>query len=220
MTHSSIAERFVLDQIPLRHRRLIAPKLKLAYETVDGHIAGTPFLQVPTARDNRGRLLSWAVDFALKGLIESGEWPVDYRWQVFAKPTGRYLEIILPHSTLTVSQVAFWNEQPRDVQFRSNARMGNLQIRLPGFEEEEPEEESAGPISLLLVHGYKELEFAHIGVPHAHHGNGYIYQTPNLQRLLYEAAPPDVPPPESAVDVDELMSLKEEIERWQKDSGL
>jgi hypothetical protein len=180
-------------------------------------------LQIPSAKDDRGRITSWAVDFAIKGLIESGAWPVDFRWQPFAKPTGVYLEVVLPHSRLTISQVAIWNEQPRNVVFRQNARLGNYQLPFPGFEAEEDDgigaETASGPISLLFVHGHKDLQFAHIGIPHRHHGLGYVYQTPNLMRLLYEAAPPDTPPPEAEVNVDELMSLKDEIERRLKDEG-
>lgn len=221
MNRTEIAELFLLQQIPAKYRRLIPPKLKVAYAAVDEHVKNNPFLQVPSAADNRGRLVSWAVDYAVMGLIDSQEWPVDYRWQLFAKPTGRYLEIILPHSTLSISQVAFWQDQPRDVEFRRNARLSNHQFNLPGFEDDADEDHEAanGRISLLLVHGYRQLEFAHLGVPNAAHGSGYIYQTPNLMRLMHEAAPPEAPPPESAVDVDELMSLKEQIERWQKDNG-
>lgn len=219
MTLTEIGERFLLDQIPMKHRRLIAPKLKLAYEAVTEHVEANPFLQIPSAADNRGRLRSWAVDFAIQGLIESQEWPVDYRWQVFAKPTGRYLEVILPHSTLSISQVTFWQEQPRDVEFRHNARLSNYQFDLLDGDKAGVDLGVAnGPIALLLVHGHQELEFAHIGVPHAN-GGGYMYQTPNILRLLHEAAPPDVPRAEGERSLDELMSLKEQIERWQKDNG-
>lgn len=213
-------ERFLLDQIPLKVQRLLPPRLKLAYEAVDQLFAGTPMLQIPTARDNRGRFLSWAVDWSLKGLIESGGWNVDFRWSLFAHPTGHYLEVLLPHSTLSVSQVRFWQEQPRDVVFRENARLGNSQMDFWKLPEEDGDNEDAhGPLSLLLVHGHKELEFAHIGVPHKHHEHGYIYQTPNLLRLLHEVPSPDVPPPEQEIDVDELLTLKADIEKWQRDNG-
>jgi len=217
--HPNFPEQFFLDQIPMRIWRLIPPKLKLGYAMAEALIRDNPMLQIPTA--SRGRIISWAVDFAIKGLIDSQEWPVDYRWGFFGKPTGQYLEIVLPHSTLSISQVKFWQEQPRNVSFRANARLGNQQFHLPGFERDEPDVEDAkGRVSFLLVHGHKELEFAHFGIPHASHEHGYIYQTPNLMRLLYEVTPPDVPPPEGGeVDPAELMSLKEEIERWDRDNG-
>jgi hypothetical protein len=221
--NSNLPEQFLLDQIPNKIRRLIPQKLRIAYEAAELLVGNTPMLQIPTAKDDRGRINSWAVDFAIKGLIESQEWSADFRWQPFARPTGVYLEIILPHSRLTISQVPIWNEQPRNVVFRQNARLGNYQFRLPGFETDEDDASGAtnasGPISLLLVHGYKQLEFAHIGIPQKHHEMGYIYQTPNLMRMLYEVAPPESPPPEVEVNLDELMSLKEEIERRLRDDG-
>lgn len=217
--NANTAERFVLDQIPLKVQRLFPLKLKLAYQAVDDLFAATPMLQVQTARDNRGRFLSWAVDWSVRGLIESGEWNVDFRWQHYTQPTGHYLEVVLPHSTLSISQVKFWQEQPRNVLFRENARLGNSQMDFWKEPEDDGEDEAHGPLSMLMVHGYKELEFAHIGIPHKHHQHGYIYQTPNLTRLLYEVPSPDVPPPEQAVDVDELLSLKADIEKWQRDNG-
>src|SRR6185437_16623042 len=108
-----------------------------------------------------------------KGLIESGEWNADFKWELFTQPTGHYLEIILPHSTVTISQVKYWQEQPRDVLFRENARLGNAQMDFWHEEDgDDRTEESHGPISLLMVHGHKELEFAHVGVPHKHHQHG------------------------------------------------
>ena len=215
----STAEQFLLDQIPLHVQRLLPSKLKLAYQAAEEHIKATPMLQIPTAADDRGRIISWAVDFAVKGLIESGEWQADFRWQLFARPTGCYLEVRLPHSTLSISQVQFWKDQPRNVVFRQNARLGNTQLSLPGFESAEDNDSVAGCPSFLLVHGHKELEFAHIGVPHQFHERGYIYQTPNLMRMLYEVALSDLPPPEPKRNVDELLSLKAEIEKWQRDNG-
>lgn len=218
--NGNIAERFLVDQIPLKVQRLIPPRLKLAYTAADELFAANPMLQIPTARDNRGRLISWAVDWSIKGLIESGEWSVDFKWQLFSQPTGHYLEVILPHSTMTISQVKFWQEQPRDVLFRENARLGNSQMDFWKSDDADDDDlETHGPVSLLMVHGHKDLEFAHIGIPHQHHQHGYIYQTSNLLRLLHEVPSPDVPPPEAAIDVDELLTLKADIEKWQRDNG-
>jgi hypothetical protein len=218
--NANIAESFLHDQIPLSVQRLLPPRLKLAYEAADQLITSSPMLQVPTARDNRGRMISWAVDHSIKGLIESGEWAVDYRWQLFNNPTGHYLEVRLPHATLSISQVCFYQEQPRNVLFRQNARFGNSQMDFfKQAEDDDAEKDGGGPPSFLLVHGYKELQFAHIGIPHKHHQHGYIYQTPNLLGLLYGVPPSDLPPEESAIDIDELLSLKADIEKWQRDNG-
>src|SRR5882724_12163263 len=154
--NANTAAQFVLDQIPLKVQRLFPPKLKLAYEAVDQVFAGNPMLQIPTARDHRGRFISWAVEWSIKGLIDSGEWKVDYKWQLYALPTGHYLEVRLPHSTLSINQVKFWQEQPRDVLFRENARLGNVQMDMWKKDaDEEDVQDAHGPLSLLLVHGYK-----------------------------------------------------------------
>jgi hypothetical protein len=217
--NASIAQSFLLDQIPLSVQRLLPPRLKLAYEAADQLIGGSPMLQVPTARDNRGRMISWAVDYSIKGLIESGDWAVDYRWRTFTNPTGHYLEVRLPHATLSISQVSFYQEQPRNVVFRENARLANSQMDFFKQAGDDDAEEGGGAPSFLLVHGYKELQFAHIGIPHKHHEHGYIYQTPNLLGLIHAVPPSDLPPPESAIDVDEILSLKADIEKWQRNNG-
>jgi hypothetical protein len=90
-------EPFLLDQVPAIHRALFAPTLKRAYDAAAVVIKNEPIFQTPSAIDNAGRIRSWAVDRAFQTLIDSGQWPADYRWTDFAKPTGRYLEIRLSH---------------------------------------------------------------------------------------------------------------------------
>ena len=211
------AEQFLLNQVPLRHRILFPPVLKSAYAAVDAIVKAEPVLQIPSAEDNRGRIVSWAVDHGFKRLIESGAWPVDYRWSYFAKPTGRYLQIRLSHSALSVSQVADPTIQPRDVIFRQNARLNN---REPYFALKEFDDTRfvVGLPSFLFIHGHQELAFAHIGVPHPIHRRDYIYRTPNLLTLPHEI-PSDLPPVEDT-DTEEVMSLKEEIDRWRRDNGV
>lgn len=210
------AEQFLLDQIPTRHRVLFAPALKNAYDAARALAKAEPVLQIPSAEDNHGRLISWAVDLAFQRLIESGTWPVDCRWASFAKPTGRYLQIILSHSILSISQVADPTIQPRDVIFRQNARINNREpyFALPEFDDTRI---VAGMPSFLLVHGHQELSFAHIGVPHPVHQRDYIYSTPNLLNLPHEV-PSDLPPVEDT-DTEEVMSLKAEIDKWRRDNG-
>lgn len=213
----STAEQFLLDQIPARVQRLIVPRLKLGYASAEEHIKATPMLQIPTAADDRGRIITWAVEYSIKGLIDSGEWRADYSWQPYARPTGCFLEIRLPHSTLSISQVKFWREQPRNVEFRANARFGNSQINIPGFGGDDDDDMATGCPSFLLVHGHKSLEFAHIGIPHKHHQHGYIYQSTNLMKMAYEVPASNLAPPEPAPNIDQLLSLKAEIEKWQRD---
>ena len=215
---------FLKDQVPARHQVLLPTVLKQAYDAVQIIVANEPILQTPNAQDNKGRLVSWAVDHGVVKLIESGRWPVRYRWSVYGhvdqnterfSQTGRYLEILLSHSTMTISQVADPTKQPRDAKFRENARL----INDPFIPELEMDEDRAvnGLPSFLFVHGYQELRFAHLCVPHARHHRRYIYRTGNLLLLPHEV-PSDTAPVENT-DVEATMTLKEEIDKWRKDHG-
>jgi hypothetical protein len=214
------AERFVLDQVPLRYRALIPPVIKDAKAAVAILARSEPILQVESAKNNYGRLISWGVDLGIQRLIESGRWPADFRWRSFAKPTGKYLQLRLSHSVMSISLVADPAIQPRDVKFRQNARLNNQ----PSFDIEEFEDTRAvaGLPSFLLVHGTASKgdlvqEFAHIGVPHPEHHRKYIYRTANIMDLPHEVHS-DVPPVEDTDD-DAVMSMKEDIEKWRRDNG-
>jgi len=147
-------------------------------------------------------------------------WPVDCRWRYFAQPTGRYLQIRLSHSVISISQVVDPLVQPRDVRFRQNARLNNQ----PSFDLEEFKDTRAvaGLPSFLLIHGRMtrgdiEEDFAHIGAPHPVHSRDYIYKTPNLMNMVHEVRS-DVPPVEDT-DSAAVISMKEGIEKWRRDNG-
>lgn len=110
-----IAETFVKDQIKADQWSRVPTLLKTAYAAADDLVGGNPILQVKSAEDNKGRLISWAVDFALERAVETGNLHCDYWWRSFAEPTGRYLELRFEHSRVTVSQVADPRRQPRNV---------------------------------------------------------------------------------------------------------
>jgi hypothetical protein len=209
------AEHFLLDQVPVRFRALIPPTLKTAYAAVNVLVSQEPILQVVSAGQNKGRLVSFATDLGLERLVKTGQWPVDYRWRDYAKPTGRYLELRLSHSVLSVSQVKNPKKQPRSVIFRENARLNNE----PFFDLEEfkDEREVRGLPHFLLIHGHQELAFAHLGVPHAQHDRNWLYRTGNLM-MMPHVIPSETPPVEHT-EFDAAMTLKEEIEKWQKDHG-
>jgi hypothetical protein len=56
------AENFLLDQFPMKYRPLIPTTLKSAYSAAAMLVRAEPILQVASAEDNRGRIISWAVD--------------------------------------------------------------------------------------------------------------------------------------------------------------
>lgn len=210
-------ESFLLDQFPKTYWPPVPTILKGAYDAVDDLAADQPILQVESARDNKGRLITWATDLAFVKAIETGQLPFDYRWRPFAKPTGRYLEIRLAHSVLTISQVADARKQPRNVQFRENGRLNNEPFfDLPEFSDEQ---ELRGLPHFLLIHGHQSLAFAHLAVPHSQHKRNYRYRSPNLMRLPHEV-PQSVPAVEDTdADFEARELLKEEIEKWRRDNG-
>lgn len=209
------AEAFLLDQIPLKLRTMIPQTLKMAYDAVSAHIVETPFLNVPSAQDNRGRLVQWAVDYGFQKLVESGQWPFEMRWRPFEVPTGRYLEIRASHSVLTISQVEDPQQQPRNVHFRANKRLNN-QRWISGL----PNPEGNGTNGLphvLLVHGHQTLNFSHLGIPNEVHARGYLFRTPNLMLMPHAVTTQE--PPVEQTDIDAVMTLKQEIDKWRRDNG-
>lgn len=209
------AEEFLKDQVPAAARALIVPTLKTAYEAVRLMVEGEPILKVASAVDNRGRLISFAVDFGFEQLLKTGRWSFEHRWRNFAQPTGRYLEIRLPHSVLTISQVSNPGKQPRNVVFRENGRFSNA----PFFDLAEFDDSRSvqGVPHFLLIHGHKSLEFVHLAVPHAVHKRDWIYRTPNLMTLPH-IVPESVPQTEDTEFNAAALVLKEEIEKWRKDN--
>lgn len=220
LVDASLAERFLLDQFPPRYRALIPSVLKTARSAVVALVKSEPILQVQSAKNNHGRLISWAVDLGIEKLIQSGRWPVDYRWCSFAQPTGQYLEVRFSHSVMSISQVSDATVQPRDVKFRENARLNNQ--RSLNFAELNEISPSVGVPAFILIHGKivrgdMEREFAHIGVPHPEHKRDWIYRTKNIIEMAH-VVEDDLPPVEET-DIDLVLSVKEEIERWRRDNG-
>lgn len=208
------AEAFLLDQVSLAQRTLIPTTLKTAYAAANAHIEATPFLTAPSVQ--RGRIVQWAVDWGFAKLVESGQWGADFRWSYFEKPTGKYLEILLSHSVVTISQVAEPDKQPRDVRFRANRRLRN-QGWLKGLPDPSGRVETSGVPHILLVHGHQDLNFAHLGIPNERHSQGYIYRSPNLMLMPHEVEAPLHPIEDT--DFEAVMTLKEEIDKWRRDNA-
>jgi hypothetical protein len=179
------ADAFLLDQITIAQRSLIPSTLKIAYEAAALLAKNEPILNVPSAVDNRGRLIQWSVDNQFEMLCKTGKWPFEPRWRVFERPTGRYLEIRPSHSVLTISQVADPSKQPRDVLFRANKRL-NGQLSLFGKDDSD-----AGIPHILMLHGHQSLNFAHLGIPHEVHAAGFHHKTTNLLNMPHAVNQPE-----------------------------
>jgi hypothetical protein len=212
-----IPDEFLSDQFAKRYWHLIPTTLRTAYSAVGQLVANEPILQIESAMDNRGRLISWACDLGFKRLIETGQLPFDYRWRPYSKPTGRYLEIRLSHSVVTISQVADPSKQPRNVQFRENGRMNNEPFfDLPEFADEQ---EIKGLPHFLIVHGHQSLTFSHLAMPHPLHHRDYLFKTTNLMNMPHEVPSTGPAVEDTDIDFDATNLLKEDIERWRKDNG-
>lgn len=210
------AEAFLKDQIPMPLRSQIPATLKTAYDAAALLIKDEPILNVRSALDNRGRIVQWAVDLGFERLCQSGQWPFDFRWRFFERPTGRYLEILPSHSVVTISQVSDPSKQPRDVAFRANKRI-NGQGWLRGLPKPEDEEPTGGEPHILLLHGYQSLNFAHLGLPREDQQKGYHYRTSNLMLMPHVVASSE-PQPEDT-DIEAVITLKQEIDKWRRDHG-
>lgn len=211
-------ETFIKDQFPSSDWPALPTIYKTAYKAVDDLFKDNPFLQAKSALDNKGRLISFAVDFGIERAIKNGALNCDYRWRNFARPTGRYLELRFSHSTASISQVVDPKRQPRNVVYRENGRLRNQKF-LP-FVEFEDEMSIAGLPHFLLLHGHQTLDFAHLGVPSPTSKSKYTWLSPNLMTIPHEIAPTGtVPPEDTDFDLNDLQLLKEDIDRWKKDNG-
>ncbi|WP_155976389.1 hypothetical protein [Novispirillum itersonii] len=210
-------EGFLEDQFPKKYWHHIPTTLRTAYAAAAELIASDPILQIESAIANRGRFISWATDFGFKRLLETHQLPFEFRWRPFSKPTGSYLEIRLSHSVVSISQISDPTKQPRNVRFRENGRLNNEPFfDLPEFADEHTVK---GEPHFLLVHGYQELTFAHLALPHPLHNRNYRFRTTNLMSIPHELPSTGPAIEDTDVDFNATQLLKEDIERWRKDNG-
>lgn len=209
------AEAFSLDQITMAQRALIPPTIKSAYAAADLLIKDEPILNTPSAIANKGRIIQWAVDFAFERLVASQQWPFDFCWRDFERPTGKYLEIRPSHSVITISQVKDHTQQPRDVKFRMNKRMSGQGWLLRGVLPPDEEQITTGIPHILLLHGHQEPNFSYLAMPKGDHESGFHYKSNNLM-LMPHAIVHELPVEQT--DIDAVITLKEEIDRWRRDN--
>lgn len=198
---------FIQQEIPPVLQTLIPRACISAYRAVDEVFKASSFLSVPSAAFGKGHLVAWAVDFAMENLIRSGKWPFDHKWEYFDQPTGKYLKIFTPEAVVTINQLPDPITTPRSANFRSNHRFNNQYfLDLPQFKNEIVDEDRP---HLIIAHGYQELSFAQICVPHPDADcNYWLYRTPNLMRGLQEISE-DFPASEESGEV--VVTLKEKI---------
>ncbi|WP_417814628.1 hypothetical protein [Thalassospira alkalitolerans] len=212
-----ISESFIKDQFPEKSWPVIPRVLRHAYAAADALIKDSPILNVSSAQDNRGRIVTFAVDLGFERAIETAAINCDYRWQEFERPTGRYLQMRFSHSTASISQVPRPSRQPRNVCFRENARLKN-QFDLDFLEFREEKMRSEEP-HFLIIHGYQELAFAHLALPSSTSKSEYEWKSKNLMGMPHEIVAEGPGFEDTDFDFDEVDLLKEGIERWRRDNG-
>jgi hypothetical protein len=209
---------FIEEEIPAIHRANFPKAICDAYKAVDALVAETPFLQCPPAKQADGHLVTWAVDFAVWQLIETGKWPVEhYDWAWFKKPTGRYLRIFTKRSIVTISQLADDSQQPRHAEFRANAAYDEQipLLLLPG----EKELIISGRTHLLLAHGHQNLQFIYLAMPNPEKKPAWLGRSSNLINEIHDISA-NLSPAEGPKEIDEqTINIKEQLKKQLRDHG-
>jgi hypothetical protein len=76
--------------------------------------------------------------------------------------------------------------------------------------------DTTGLPHILLLHGHQSLDFAHLAIPEPLHWLGFQHKSSNL--MLMAHAVPEQEVPMEYTDVEAVMTLKEEIDRWRRDN--
>jgi hypothetical protein len=77
--------------------------------------------------------------------------------------------------------------------------------------------DTSGLPHILLLHGHKSLDFAHLAIPDPMHELGFQHRSSNLMLMAHALPEPEIPPEDT--DSEAVMTLKDEIDRWRRDNG-
>lgn len=187
---------FLDEEFAPELRHVLPTALRRGYVAASRLMETEPFLATPGGKFQRGDLVAVASECEIERLITSGQLPFERTWEPYARPTGLHLVLWTARARLTISQVTDADSKPRHAYFRDNYAMTN-QLYLFDFMNKELEEKK-NQKHLLLVHGYKDLTFAHLAVPHAKK-NRLIARSPNLI-LLPHSIGDDLPQAEGPTD--------------------
>jgi hypothetical protein len=210
-------QSFVNEEFPPALQALLPEALQRAYAQVAQLMADTSFLGTEGAQKTSGHLIQDSVDFQLIQLIESGKLPFDFMWDTHARPTGKHLKILPKNTVITVSQLQHRSFFPRRAVFRNNQRLNNREPQMVLFKNEIQDtlNDTRGRPHLVLGHGYHDLNFACIYVPHSHQ-KLWNWRTPNLLDQPYSVSS-DLPPVEQAPSANEP-TIKEEFLEWRRET--
>ena len=207
------AGHFIDSEFPAKYRALIPAALKTAYAAVEDLYKTEVTLQVRSALAEKGHAVHWAVDHYIERLLKTAKLPFDYRWVSYQRPTGEYLQIRLPTSTMSISQLSNRAIVPRHASFRHNRSLNNAPFL--NFPEFENERQVSGLPHLILAHGYQTLSFAYVGLPHWSDAE-WIYRTPDLLKTPHLVVSEELKVEGS--DVEAVVTLRDELIRWARDN--
>ena len=210
-------QSFVNEEFPPALQALLPEALKRAYEQVRQLMADTSFLSTEGAQKTSGYLIQDSVDYQLIQLINTGKLPFDFTWDSHARPTGKHLKLLPKNTVITVNQLQQAKQFPRHACFRNNQRINNKDPQMLLFKNDQQEalDDLRGRPHLVLGHGYQDLNFACIYVPHSHKKQ-WNWRTPNLLNLPHSLSS-DLPPVEQYTD-DTEPTIKEEFLVWRRET--
>jgi hypothetical protein len=180
------AHDFLDEEFPTSYRHLLPSALRRAYATASRLVEAEPSLQTPGGRVQRGDLIAHAAEYEVMRLVHGGSLPFDATWEPFARPTGQHLVVWTKRGRLTISQIEDADRKPRGADFRHNYAVSNQPFLFKYMNDEA--NNKAERKHILLVHGYQELTFSHLAIPHAQF-NRYIAVSSNLMAVPHIATP-------------------------------
>jgi hypothetical protein len=204
------AQDFLDEEFPTPLRHYLPSALRRAYGAAYRLVEAESWLQTPGSRVQRGDLIAHAAEYEILRLIEGGQLPFDASWEPFARPTGYHLVIWTKRGRLTISQVDDWRKKPRDADFRGNYGMSNTRYLFQEMNEEALSRTEKR--HLLLLHGYQDLSFSYLTVPHAS-SNRHLAWSHNLLMAPHiatperakEEGPTDSPEPEALENLHRII---------------
>jgi hypothetical protein len=118
--------------------------------------------------------------------VQTGALPFEATWEPYARPTGKHLVVRTARGKLTINQVEDWRKKPREAEFRSNYGISNMPYLFSQMNDEI--KANLDRKHLLLLHGYQELNFCYLTVPHAQQ-NVHLARSTNLMIIPHVVTP-------------------------------
>lgn len=199
------AQELADQEFPLARRTVIAPALKRAYANVDKLMDSVEWLRTPSGKFHRGDLIVLSTEFQLALLAEKGSLPFETSWEPYASPTGKHLVMRSARAILTINQIDGPKKKPRRAAFRNSLGLPNMEYLFEHLNEQLKQER--GRKHILLLHGYQQISFAHLGVPNPT-TSSLIWHSDNLLGLPHEVSaaetqegPSESPDPQAIEDI-------------------